>query len=55
MIKKTVKVGDRIVDIAFYTDEINISVWRKDDSLPMGYEWIEEFDVELPRGNKKWI
>jgi len=46
MIKKTVKVGDRIVDLRFYKDTINISVWEKDETLPMGYRYIQELDVK---------
>jgi len=49
MIKKSVKVGDRIVDLQFYKDLINISVWRVDDSLPIGYEYIQEISVKTEK------
>jgi len=49
MIKKTVKCGDRIVDLQFYKDTINISVWRKDNTLPMGYEYIYEDNVKTEK------
>ena len=37
MIKKSVKVGNRIVDIDFNKKEITVSVWTEDTDLPLGY------------------
>ena len=43
--KKSVKYGDRFVDLDFSKNSINISVWQKDTSLPMGYRYIKEINV----------
>ena len=38
--KKSVKVGKRIVDIDFEKDQIIISVWKVNEMLPLGYEYL---------------
>lgn len=45
--KKSIKYGNRIVDIDFSKTDINISVWKVDDTLPSGYEYVTEYNVEV--------
>ena len=49
MMKKSISHKGIIVDVVFEDNEINISIWKKDDILPMGYEYIKEFDVEVTK------
>ena len=48
--KKTVRLGKRVVDIDFEKGKITVSVWGIDDTLPMGYSYFGESTFTTNKG-----